>query len=87
MFREAAELPAPAPCVDARAPLPDPLPYPAPLVDAVLPTLLLTWPADLLDFHCDELLPAPPRLTLPVLILPVLMLVLRLMLILLLPPP
>jgi hypothetical protein len=57
----------------------------------VLPTELLTWPGCLLDFQAvpppaGRVLAPPPRLMLPVLMLPVLMLVLRLTLILALPP-
>jgi hypothetical protein len=97
----APPLPAPAPpspppgWVEARAPPPPIEPAPpaprSPGREALLflPTELLTWPGCLLDFQALlPLWPAPPpRLTLPVLMLPVLMLVLRLTLMLLLPPP
>ena len=62
---------------DPKLLLPAPaLALPGRVDEGVLPTLLLTWPACLLEFHAVEPLPEPPRLTLPVLILPVLILVL-----------
>ena len=82
-------------CADGREPPPPAAPAPpraspARAEGADLPTELLTWPGCLLDFQA---LPPPcapalaPRLTLPVLMLPVLMFVLRLTLMVLLPPP
>ena len=62
---------------DPKLLLPAPaLALPGRVDEGVLPMLLLTWPDCLPELHALEPLPAPPRLTLPVLILPVLILVL-----------